>query len=98
MAVLIFLITVLDAAILPTTGLLPAVVLVIVVEVGVWRVTNYRRWYILALVYMILATLLYLVGSAQIDEKVVHKLADWAFVFLILGSVQLARYWRTHHG
>lgn len=97
MAVLIFLVTLLDAIILPTSGLLPKVVFILMVGMGLWRVTSYRRWYILSLVYITLATLGYLFGITLIAETVVHKLSDWSLIFLLLGTVQLARLVRTKY-
>lgn len=92
MFVLVFLVTFLDAAALPTKGLFPSLVFALVVGVGMWKKANYKNWYMLALVYITMAALFYLLGNTLIGETVVHKLSDWSLVFLILGTIQLARF------
>ena len=92
MIALIFLVTILDAVMLSTTGILPGIVFILVVALGLWRVSAYKSWYKLSLIYISLATLLYIFGGNPIDETVVHKLADWTLTFLLIGTIQLVRF------
>ena len=92
MIVLVFLATFFDAVVLPTNGLLPSLVFTLVVWEGTWREADYKSWYMLALVYITIAVLFYLFGNTLIGETVVRKLSDWSFMFLLLGTVQLARF------
>ena len=92
MIALVFLATFFDAAVLPTKGLFPSLVFALVVGVGMWRKTNYKSWYMLAWIYITMAVIFYLFGNILIGETVVHKLSDWSLVFLVLGTIQLARF------
>lgn len=91
MIVLVFILTLLDAAILSVSGVLPGLVMVLVVVGGLLWLPKYKSWYYLAFVYISLASLLYIFGSSLIDETIVHKLSDWSLTFLLIGTVQLAR-------
>ncbi len=98
MIALVFLVTLLDVTILSTQGLLPSLVFALVVGVGIWRKANYKSWYKLSLVYITMAVTLYLLRDTLIiDETVVRKLSDWAFTFLVLGTLHLARFIRTNN-
>lgn len=91
MTVLIALITLLDAMFLPLKGSLTNTVFISTVAVGIWKVTAYKNWYVLALVFITMATGFFLVENGTTSETIVHKLADWSYLFLIIGTIQLTR-------
>ncbi len=91
MTIIVALLALFDAAIFPIKGILPSILFVLIIVLGIWRVRNYKNWFIMSLVFISLAVILYLIGGGIIDESLVHKLSDWSLIFLLLGAVQLAR-------
>lgn len=95
MLVLIALLALFDAAVLPVSGILSSMLFVLIVGIGIWKIRNYKSWFILSLVFITLAVSFYFIGRGIIDETVVQKLSDWSYIYLILGIFRLAS--AKHH-
>lgn len=91
MTVLMAMLALFDAAVLPVSGILSSMLFILIVGIGIWKVRNYKSWFILSLVFITLAVSFYFIGSGIIDETVVQKLSDWSYIYLILGIFRLAR-------
>lgn len=91
MIILIALLALFDAAILPIRGILTSILFVLIIGIGIWKVRNYKNWFILSLGSITLAALSYFIGSGIISEIVIKKLSDWSLIFLLLGALQLWR-------
>ncbi|TSC88388.1 MAG: hypothetical protein G01um101416_56 [Microgenomates group bacterium Gr01-1014_16] len=90
MTILIALLALFDAVVLPVKGLLSSVIFVVFTGLGVWKIRDYKSWFILSLVFITLAVLFYFIGSGVVDETVVRKLSDWSYIYLIIGALRLA--------
>lgn len=93
----ICLLALLDSYFFPVKGFLSAGLFIILALIGFWHKSDYKKWFIAALIFISLASVAYLLDSQTYTENVIHKLSDWTFVFLTIGAFQLARFARQHH-
>ncbi len=94
MIILICIIALVDALILPVKGYLSGNIFVLIGVIGLFKKSDYKKWFSSALVFITLATASYLLDRQTFTETTVHKLSDWSFLFLVVGIIQLARHSR----
>lgn len=81
-----------DAVSLPTYGWIASAMFVFIMSLGLWKMKNYKDWFLLSLVYICIASVIYFLGGRVLDETVIQKLSDWSLFFLIGGVIRLARH------
>lgn len=91
MIILISIIAVLDSFILPVKNILTSIIFFLLIILGTMKIPIHKSWYVLSLGFITLATILYISGSGVANENIIHKLADWCFIFFVIGTVQLVR-------
>lgn len=92
MIIFVCLLALFDALMLPIKGYLSAGIFGVIAVAGWWRKDDYKGWFTLALIFISLATAMYLLAGQSFSQTIIHKLSDWSLFFLIIGVVQLARF------
>lgn len=97
MIIVLILLAFMDAIFLPVQGRISSVIFVLIVCIAIWREKNYRSYFLMALIFITLASAIYLMGGGIIGNTGVQKLSDWSLTFLLLGVLKLAWFSNSKH-
>lgn len=92
MTILILILVFCDAVLLPIKGYFSSFMVLTIIGLGIWKVHFYKNWFLLSFIFITSAVIFYLTGSESMNEIIVQKLSDWSLISLLLGVINLVRF------